>query len=366
MCVMLCVYAWGQENGTETLDWSTFDTNSNGGNALQDRSYMLGKYFSVCMTKNSGSSAPGYVPSDKKAHLYVKPNSSEGNKITVSTNYNNVYITKVTFSGTHNQNNTTTHFTYSGTPTSSNTISADYSPQDRVSIMSATLCQTRGTSNGQFHCTSISVEYVKDGEDAVVLNISPVGYSTYYDSKYAYVMPEGVEGYVVYKSDDNWYLDRAYKPNETVPANVPLVIKGTSGEHLLRITTTSDTFTGENALKGTDTSTKLTANESKNFYALSLNDQNDPESIGFYWMEKDGAAFINGAHKAYLAVNKSDMSNANMRGFAFADMQESAITTVTTDDDADSGIAYNLCGQRVTPNTKGIVIIGNKKRFNWR
>ncbi|MBQ7672755.1 MAG: hypothetical protein IJS49_06735, partial [Paludibacteraceae bacterium] len=38
------------------------------------------------------------------------------------------------------------------------------------------------------------------------------------------------------------------------------------------------------------------------YYGLSLNSAGEASSVGFYWMAANGAAFENGAHKAFLAV----------------------------------------------------------------
>ena len=38
------------------------------------------------------------------------------------------------------------------------------------------------------------------------------------------------------------------------------------------------------------------------YYGLSLAQGDDPATVGFYYMATDGAAFENGAHKAFLAL----------------------------------------------------------------
>jgi hypothetical protein len=57
-----------------------------------------------------------------------------------------------------------------------------------------------------------------------------------------------------------------------------------------------------NDLKGTDVAATTTGGTY--YYGLSLNLTSNPNSVGFYWMAAGGAAFTNGAHKAYLALNE--------------------------------------------------------------
>ena len=73
-------------------------------------------------------------------------------------------------------------------------------------------------------------------------------------------------------------------------------------------------------------------------------------------MAEGGAAFTNGAHKAYLAIPATN-SNANNSAFILdgTDGIESIATPTT------NGPAYNLAGQRVGENYKGVVIVNGKK-----
>jgi len=207
--------------------------------------------------------------------------------------------------------------------------------------------------------TSISVCY-----KTTDLAISSVGYATYYDSQNGYIMPEGCEGYVAYYNSNDWCFEKAYDAGDAVPAGEALVIKGNAGNHGFYTIETSKAVNQSNWLEGTDTqkAIEMEATDSYYFYALTLNADKDPNSVGFYWMNEDGSAFTNGAHKAYLCILKSRFtSSAKMTGFAFNEVA-TAINGISTS--ATGTPAYNLQGVRVTPNAKGFVIMNGKKYFN--
>lgn len=217
-------------------------------------------------------------------------------------------------------------------------------------------------SNSRFFLDEICVtEYPS-------IDISAVGYATYFNSKYAYIMPEGMEGYVAYYNNGNWKFECAYSEDDVVPANEALVLKAKQGSYTLypgssdEDTRTSD---GLNDLRGTDTNTVLEADEDNYFYALTLNAKSELSSVGFYWMNDTGAAFTNGAHKAYLKVYKGMFVGSvtnNVKGFAFNDACVTGIESVVTP--SDDMPAYNLQGMRVCRDAKGFVIVGGKKYYN--
>lgn len=93
------------------------------------------------------------------------------------------------------------------------------------------------------------------------------------------------------------------------------------------------------------------------FYMLAYSDNTcDPSSLGFYWGAADGAAFTSREGSAYLAIP----ANVTLaRGFVFNDGVTTGVKNVQSI--SNSSIAYNLVGQRVAANTKGIVIINGKK-----
>ena len=134
------------------------------------------------------------------------------------------------------------------------------------------------------------------------MEVSAVGYASYYNSTEAYQMPNGMEGYVFNTSDG---LVKEYESGKVVPAGTALILHAAEGKYPFVFATGGTAPSATNQLLGTDTVSTLPADASAYFYGLSLNSANDADSVGLYWMNATGEAFINGAHKAYLKVAKS-------------------------------------------------------------
>ena len=134
------------------------------------------------------------------------------------------------------------------------------------------------------------------------MEVSAAGYASYYNSTEAYQMPNGMEGYVFNTADG---LVKEYESGEIVPADIALILHAAEGKYPFVFATGGTAPSATNQLLGTDAVTTLSADASAYFYGLSLNSANDTDSVGLYWMNATGEAFINGAHKAYLKVAKS-------------------------------------------------------------
>lgn len=214
------------------------------------------------------------------------------------------------------------------------------------------------TKAGQLDFVSLSINEVA-APTSTDVTISPAGYATFFDAIHAVTLPEGVTGYV-FTADGG--LQSAYGTSESdkvVPAGEPLVLGGAANTYTLSYTTsTEDTWKsiGMNDLDGTDEETALTPNDNYYFYGLSLNASSELSSVGFYWMNETGAAFTNGAHKAYLKLPKSMFEEARS-GYAFNEDTEalesiemSAATTI-----------YTLNGVKVNELQKGLNIVNGKK-----
>ena len=134
------------------------------------------------------------------------------------------------------------------------------------------------------------------------MEVSAVGYASYYNSTEAYQMPNGMEGYVFNTSDG---LVKEYESGKVVPAGTALILHAAEGKYPFVFATGGTAPSATNQLLGTDTVSTLPADASAYFYGLSLNSANDADSVGLYWMNATGEAFTNGAHKAYLKVAKS-------------------------------------------------------------
>ena len=245
--------------------------------------------------------------------------------------------------------------------------SEEYAVYDKNNGLSATaLSTTNAIANvvgfpGKFNTTlQLNVFNGVDVEETGYnLAVSVAGYATYFNSAKAFTMPFGATGYVWYDGK----IEFAYDSAADVPANEPLVIKAAAGNYPLwftsstKVTWKSD---GMNALEGTDVETPITDNDAYYFYGLSLNASSDPASVGFYWMNPTGAAFTNGAHKAYLKLAKSTFVGSQaLNGFPF-NGTTTGIEQIEAGADAKNAI-YDLSGRRVNKAANGIYIINGKK-----
>ena len=191
------------------------------------------------------------------------------------------------------------------------------------------------------------------------LAVSAAGYATYFNSAKAFTMPIGATGYVW----DEGKIEFAYDSEDNVPANEPLVVKAPAGNYALWFTSsTEETYKSAdmNELEGTDVETPITDDDAYYFYGLSLNASSDPASVGFYWMNPTGAAFTNGAHKAYLKLAKNTSAGSQaVNGFPF-NGTTTGIEQIEAGADAKNAI-YDLSGRRVNKAAKGIYILNGKK-----
>lgn len=202
---------------------------------------------------------------------------------------------------------------------------------------------------------NVALGAIEISADKTPITISAAGYATYYNSAKACTLPAGCKGYVFYKGK----LQNMYNGLDPVPANEPLVIKAVEDTHVLNFTTTGQKSLkskGLNDLEGTDEETALPTDDNYYFYALSLNSAGELNSVGFYWMNEDGVAFTNGAHKAYLKLAKNKV--AGIKAFVFGD-EETAIESVEAET-ANEEI-FDLSGRKVSKAVKGLYIINGKK-----
>lgn len=142
-----------------------------------------------------------------------------------------------------------------------------------------------------------------------------------------------------------------------VPANTGVLI------HATKTPVTYYTVSGktiDNLADGTNmlhAATETMSNDNYYYYKLAYNDYNAKEGLGFYWGADEGAAFQAKEDGAYLAVAKNSGAKANF----LLDGETTSLKAVVTTPNAKNAPAFNLAGQRVDANYKGIVIVGGKK-----
>ena len=209
----------------------------------------------------------------------------------------------------------------------------------------------RADKNGVIQVSKIV--YYAPASAEIKVNIGATGYATLYYSDRALVVPENVYAYT-YKVT-NGKLDESYLYNagETIPAATGVVLKAAPGEYTFAASQNAGDVDADNLLKGSDEAALTTGGAV--YYKLSLNKAGDANSVGFYYGAADGAAFTNGAHKAYLALPAA----SGVRAFLFNGNTTTGIQNATANNAASQ--VYDLQGRRVQSAQKGLYIINGKK-----
>lgn len=194
--------------------------------------------------------------------------------------------------------------------------------------------------------------------------ITEAGYGTYYSSK-AYIMPKGVKGYTITGNEGtSLVMNEAYAAGDVVPAKTALVVEGAANKYYTLVAKSTELTPANNKLHGSDKA-EMTYVDGTNvkYYKLSYN--NEGNNLGFYWGSENGAAFTNGAHKAYLALDSETLLSQS-RGFSLADLAHGVTTGINTTvkSATQSNFIYDLNGRRINSlngAAKGVYIMNGQK-----
>ena len=189
------------------------------------------------------------------------------------------------------------------------------------------------------------------------VNVSAAGYATLYYGDKNLVVPEGVEASAITVESGSMTKSEVYAAGDIIPQGTGVLIEAPQGSYVFGVTSEEGTAPTANMLRGSDVAEETTGGDI--YLMLSLNAKSDPESVGFYYGAEDGAAFINGAHKAYLALQAGQAAGARyvwfdtttgINGVETAENNATDVYTVT-------GVHVN----RLSNLSKGIYIVGGKK-----
>lgn len=204
------------------------------------------------------------------------------------------------------------------------------------------------------------IEAVKD--DAVKITDAQYGTAYYAD---AFFMPTGATGYVAESNGNGGItLKETYAEGELVPAKTALVLNAPKGNYDICLAESDAIAPTNNLLHGTTTE-KLTEVEGGTYKYYKLSYNNEGNNLGFYWGSENGAAFTNGAHKAYLALNSETLLSQS-RGFSLADLAHGVTTGINTTvkSATQSNFIYDLNGRRINSlngAAKGVYIMNGQK-----
>ena len=189
------------------------------------------------------------------------------------------------------------------------------------------------------------------------ITIGSTGYATLYYSGRAIKIPTGLTAYTMKVENGKIVKSRAYSEGETLPKATAVILRGKPGKYNLDTSTEKGTTDNNNQLKGSDTKANTTGNDGYYFYMLA---NKDGEGVGFYWGAENGATFLNGEHKAYLAIPKTDTyGSAAKPCYVFAEDAATAIDK--TNGNETKPASYTLDGRLCPRGAKGIVISNGRK-----
>lgn len=189
------------------------------------------------------------------------------------------------------------------------------------------------------------------------VNVSAAGYATLYYGDKNLAVPEGVEASAITVEGGSMTKSQVYATGDIIPQGTGVLLQASEGDYVFGVTSEEGTAASDNMLRGSDEEEETTGGDI--YLMLSLNAKSDPESVGFYYGAEDGAAFINGAHKAYLALQAGQAAGARyvwfdtttgINGVETAENNATDVYTVT-------GVHVN----RLSNLSKGIYIVGGKK-----
>ncbi|MBQ6063064.1 MAG: Ig-like domain-containing protein [Prevotella sp.] len=193
-------------------------------------------------------------------------------------------------------------------------------------------------------------------EEVITVTIGSAEYATLYYSDKALAIPEGVTASIVTAVDNKEIVFEDL--DGFIPAGTGVVLNAEPGTYDFVVKYVNLAAPENNLLNGSDEAAMTEGGDK--YYKLTVKDGN----VGFYYGAEDGAAFENGAHKAYLAI-PAEASNAKFfiigkDGSVVSD--DAGLVDGINEVQAESAQEYyNLNGVRVNTLRKGIYIVGGKK-----
>jgi hypothetical protein len=199
----------------------------------------------------------------------------------------------------------------------------------------------------------------------VSVTVSDAGYATFYDSKNSYRLPKELKAFIYMDQNSDGSLSKVYLKGDgdydEIPANLAVVLEAnTKGKATYTLTCIgNNTVSITNLLHGSDVATTTTADGNCAFYKLCYGEPGTALEKWFGWFpaDKNGGAFRSEAHRAWLAIPKS-----NTRSSFGVDGEVLGISLISDSSQDDEGIVYTLDGRQLEgkPTQKGVYIRNRK------
>ena len=182
----------------------------------------------------------------------------------------------------------------------------------------------------------------------VPVEVSALGYATFASDKALDFTDKSIKAYKATVTGTTVNFTQV----NVVPANTGVLLYAASGASIdvPVATAAADDFTGNKLVRGTGAALTYAAGTAE-YYILA----NETAGIGFYKANNNTVA----TNRAYL-----DLTGTNAKSFALPGGETDGIKSVQGSRFTVNGEAYNLAGQRVGKDYKGIVIVNGKKMLN--
>lgn len=243
--------------------------------------------------------------------------------------------------------------------TSSNTSVATVSSTGVVTpIFNGTAIITATTTDGTNISATCNV-FVLIGYN---ITISDVGYATFFDSHYDWILSGGLSARVVTGVSNNkltyeTIADGNY--GEIVPKGTAVMLVGSPGIYYMRASDSSPSYTGTNLLHGSDEATMTTGDGYHYKLSYGKTGTTWDNIFGWYWGAQDGTPFQIEGNKAWLVVPASAITRAS--GGYTVDGDATDITSIDSEDE-ECKIYYDMQGRRINaPTNRGLYIKNGKK-----
>ncbi len=206
-------------------------------------------------------------------------------------------------------------------------------------------------------------EFLNIRENSVDITISTAGYSTFYNSQFAYVLPNGLSAQVVTNASNGKLTYKTIADGNTagiVPKGTAVILASDGkrpGIFTLSPTISDASYSGTNLLHGSDETIMTTGNGYH--YKLSYGKTGTiwDNVFGWYWGAQDGTPFQIEGHKAWLVVPNG---GTRAEGFTIDGDATEIISIVSEEEGLD--VYYDIQGRRISiPTNKGLYIKNGKK-----
>ena len=211
------------------------------------------------------------------------------------------------------------------------------------------------TSNGKIDWCKVTVLYVPKSHS---IKTSTAGYATFYDSRSAYILPNGTTASIVENVSNNKLTYNSLNSN-IIPVGTAVILTNnskTAGSYTLTPTNSDNVYNGTNLLRGSDDAQMTTGDGYHYKLSYGMPGTSWSDVFGWYWGADNGGSFMTEGHKAWLVVPKSA---ASTRGFT-VDGETTGIATIEQIE--KEPVYYDLQGRRISkPTVKGVYIKNGKK-----